>query len=65
MTRAEFNRLPLLVRAQEARSALGCDRRVLAIMRRNYPALAIQIKGMTEFRYRKEIIAKIAKLDYE
>lgn len=63
MTRIEFEKLPLLLASRDAAEVLGCDRKFLRQLRLAYPALAVRLKGMKHWRYRKQEVAKVAGLE--
>ncbi len=59
MTQSEFDRLPMLLVAAQARAALGVDKETLREMRGEFPGLAIRLKRGRWWRYRKMVVAKI------
>jgi hypothetical protein len=65
MTQEKFNELPLLLRPKLARAILSCDEDTLETLRQHYPTLAVRLKGMHHYRYRKQVVAQLAGLHYK
>jgi hypothetical protein len=65
MTQKAFNDLPLLLRAADVAAVLRCDKETLKILREANPELARKLPGMSQWRYSKSEVAKLARLVYE
>ena len=65
MTQDQFNKLPLLLHAREVCVVLGCTKHTLRELRQAYPDLAVRLKAMKHWRYRKVIVARLAQISYQ
>jgi hypothetical protein len=62
MTTDEFERLPMLIRREDALRLLGVDRKTLDRIRRADATVATVVPGMRQVRYRKLALAKYLTL---
>jgi hypothetical protein len=65
MTQDEFNALPLLLTRAEALEVLGLHKEQLRELRESDRNVAVKLPGMTQWRYRKEVLATLARLKFE